>query len=101
VALHKTKALQKEEVPRQFFNFIRLNTMVILYNLHFANYNLDKKQITQLIPTIMWKQIYIDYQVIHLDSYIVKKTLKDKLQDILKELKIRASNEKGLEKATL
>ncbi len=75
--------------------------MVILYNLHFANYNLDKKQITQLIPTIMWKQIYIDYQVIHLDSYIVKKTLKDKLQDILKELKIRASNEKGLEKATL
>jgi hypothetical protein len=75
--------------------------MAIFYNLHFANYNLDKKQIIQLTPTIMWKQIYIDYQVIHLDSYIVKETLKDKLQDILKELKTRASNEKGLEKATL
>jgi hypothetical protein len=51
--------------------------MAIFYNLRFANYNLGKKQITQLIPTTMWKQIYIDYQVTHPNSYIVKKTFKD------------------------
>ncbi len=43
MALPKVKALQKEEVPSQLFNFIQLNTMVIIYNLHFANYNLGKK----------------------------------------------------------
>jgi hypothetical protein len=51
--------------------------MVSFYNLHFANYNLGKKQITQFIPVTMWKQIYIDYQLTHPNSYIVKETLKD------------------------
>jgi len=39
--------------------------------------------------------------VIHHDSYLAKKTLKDQLQDTLKKLKIKTSNEEGLERATL
>ncbi len=77
MALHKAKALQKEEVPSQLFDVIQLNTMAIFYNLYFANYNLGKKQITQLILATMWKQIYTDYQVTHLNSYIVKETFQD------------------------
>jgi hypothetical protein len=65
--------------------------MVIFYNLHFANYNLGKKHVTQLIPTIVWKQVYIDYQTTYLDSYYTEKTFKDRLQDTLKELEIRTS----------
>ncbi len=51
--------------------------MATSYNLHFANYSLGKKQVTQFIPIVMWKQIYIDYQTIYLDSYLAEKTFKD------------------------
>ncbi len=49
----------------------------------------------------MWKQLYINYQVTYLNSYLVEETLKHRLWNILKELKIGISNEKGLEKTTL
>jgi len=48
------------------------------YNLHFANYSLSK-QVTQLIPTTMWKQVYINYQTTYFDSYLVEETFKDQL----------------------
>jgi hypothetical protein len=75
--------------------------MATFYNLHFANYSLGKKQVTQLILAIVWKQVYIDYQTTCLDSYIVEETFKNRLWDILKELKIGTSNVEGSEKATL
>jgi ribosome-associated translation inhibitor RaiA len=49
----------------------------------------------------MWKQVYIDHQAIHHDSYLAEETLKDQLQDMLKKLKIRTSKEEGSERATL
>jgi hypothetical protein len=75
--------------------------MAISYNLHIANYSLGKKHVTQLIPTIVWKHVYTDYQTIYPNSYLTKETLKDGLHDTLKELKIGTSNQEGLEKATL
>jgi hypothetical protein len=39
--------------------------MVAFYNKHFANYNMGKKQVIQLIPNVVWKQVYIDYQMHH------------------------------------
>jgi hypothetical protein len=48
----------------------------------------------------VWKQVYIDYQTTYLDSYLIEETFKDWLQDTLKYLKIRTSNQKGLEKTT-
>jgi hypothetical protein len=91
MALHRSKALcSKEKIPRQLVDSIQLNTMVTFYNLHFANYSLGKKQVTQLIHIVMWKQIYINYQTTYPDSYLVEETL----EDILKELKTRISNQK-------
>jgi hypothetical protein len=77
MALHRSKAFWREKVPRQLVNSIQFNTMVTSYNLHFVNYSLGKKQITQLIPTLVWKQVYTDYQTAYLDSYLTEKTLKD------------------------
>jgi acetyl/propionyl-CoA carboxylase alpha subunit len=57
--------------------------------------------VTQFIPILVWKQIYIDYQLHHIDLIFVEDTLKDCFCDTLKELKIRISNEEGLERATL
>jgi hypothetical protein len=75
--------------------------MATSYNLHFANYSLSKKNVTQLIPTTMWKQVYTHYQTTYLHSYLVEETLKDGLWDTLKELKTRISNQEDLKKATL
>jgi hypothetical protein len=76
--LHKTKALQEENVLRQVVDFIQFNTMATFYNLHFAkNYNLGKKHVTQPIFVVVWKQVYTDYQTNHLNSYLVEKTLED------------------------
>jgi len=91
MALHRSKALcSKEKIPRQLVDSIQFNTMATSYNLHFANYSLGKKQVTQLILIVVWKQIYINYQTTYLDSYLAEKTLKY----ILKELKTRISNQK-------
>jgi hypothetical protein len=75
--------------------------MSTFYNLHFANYNLNKKQVIQFIPIVVWKQIYTNYQVTYLDSYLAEGTFKDQWCDTLKELKTRISIEMGLGKTTL
>lgn len=75
--------------------------MAIFYNLHFANYNLGKNRVVQFIIVSMWKQLYINYQMTYLNSYLVEETLKHRLRNILKELKIGISNEEGLNKTTL
>jgi hypothetical protein len=98
VALHKTKALWEKNIPRQIVEFIQLSTMVTSYNLYFENYSIGKKQMIWLIFIAMWEQIYINYQVIYLNSIFVEETLKDYLGDTLKELKIGTSNEEVLEK---
>ncbi len=71
------------------------------YNLHFANYSSNKKQVIQFIHIVVWKQIYTNYQVTYLDSYLVEGTFKDQWHDNLKELKTRTLIEMGLGKTTL
>jgi hypothetical protein len=73
--------------------------MATSYNLYFADHSLGKRKVTQLILATMWKQVYIGYQTIYFDSYLVEKTLKDQLKDTLKELKIEISNQEGSKKS--
>jgi hypothetical protein len=63
VALHKTKAPRKNKVPRKIVESLHLSTMAVSYNKHFASYNKGKKHVIQLIPFVVWKQVYIDYQL--------------------------------------
>jgi hypothetical protein len=55
---------------------IQLNTMANFYNLHFANCNLGKNWVVQFIIVFMWKQLYINYQMTYLNSYLVEETFK-------------------------
>ncbi len=66
---------------------LHLNTMATSYNIHFATYSNVKKQITQLISTIVQKALYNDYVIAYLNSPFHEDTLKDQLQDALKDLK--------------
>jgi len=59
--------------------------MATSYNLHFVNYNMGKKQVSQLV--VIWKQVYASYQMVYLDLIFVEEILKDHLCDTLKELK--------------
>jgi hypothetical protein len=38
--------------------------MVVSYTKHFSNY-MRKKQMIQFIIVVVWKQLYIDYQLHH------------------------------------
>lgn len=55
----------------------------------------------QLILNLVWKQIYVEYQMIYLDNIFQEDILKDQLYGALKELKTKLSNEKGSEKFVL
>ncbi len=46
---------------------------------------MGKKQVIQLIVVVVWKQVYIDYQLHHPNLIFVEKKLKDHLCDSLKE----------------
>jgi ATP-dependent protease Clp ATPase subunit len=47
---------------KQIMESLHLDTMFAPYNVHFATYNTDKKQTIQLIPNVMWKDAYVEYQ---------------------------------------
>lgn len=64
--------------------------MATFYNVHIVNYIMGRNQVTQLTPTILWKQIYLYYQTTYPNSTFVEETLEDHLCNTLKELKTRA-----------
>jgi hypothetical protein len=41
---------------------IQLNTLAVVYNLHFRQYSKGKKKVTQLILSAIWKSVYATYK---------------------------------------
>jgi hypothetical protein len=82
-------------------DFMYLNFMAASYNHHFVLSNWDMTNVTNLIPSQVWKVVYKDYKKQFLDSKFHPKSLKDRLQKCLKELKIGTSNEHGTKKVLL
>jgi hypothetical protein len=73
--------------------------MCAAYNHHFAIYNKNKSQNTQLIPNVVWKVVYASYKSNYLESNFQEETLKERLQETLRKLKTRTLNEEGSNKA--
>ncbi len=64
-------------------------------------YSWNRKNVTQLILNQVWKVVYQESKLQFLDFGLLEENFKDKLQDILKELKTCMTNEKGEKKAML
>jgi hypothetical protein len=67
------------------------------YHQHFALYFRDKKQVAQLIPSLMCNE----YKKTYPNLVFQEDTLKDCFRNALKELKTNTSNEGGNEKVIL
>jgi len=64
-------------------------------------YNQDRKNVTQLIPNHVRKVVYETYKLKFLTSIFQKESLKNRLQDTLKELQANTTNEEGVERVVL
>jgi hypothetical protein len=49
------KVVTWEKHPHQIVEILHLNTMATRYHQHFLLYFRHKKQVTQLIPSLVWK----------------------------------------------
>jgi hypothetical protein len=47
-------------VQRAIVESLYLSIMPTNYHNHFATYSNDKKNVTQLIPLVVWKSVYTD-----------------------------------------
>ena len=70
------------------------------YMTHFAAYSRCKTNVTQLVLEV-WKLVYDQFFCEHPGSKFAEESLKDRLWEILKELKTCTSNEEGSKKIVM
>lgn len=70
-----------------------LSYMVASYHRHFAKYSEGKCKGPQLIPNLIWKQVYAEFLAQFLESLFQEESLKDHLHDTLSELRTGTSND--------
>ena len=80
---------------------LHLSCLVAFYNIHFAKYCKGHKQVTQLVLSFVWKEVFQKYKDHYIDSPFVEETFKNRLREALKEIKTSTSNEDNSNKATL
>jgi hypothetical protein len=98
---NKKRHLGRRKVQGTIVKSLHLNIMATSYHIHFTTYSNGKKNMTQFIPSTVWKLIYTNYVGAYLDFPFVEDALKDHLQDAFKEFKISNSNEKEYYKTIL
>ena len=47
--------------PRVIVDSHHLSTLIASYNHHFAEYSNGRVKVTQIIPSVVWKLVYTDY----------------------------------------
>jgi hypothetical protein len=52
-----------EKSPRNCRIYLIEHHVCVVYNHHFAIYNKDKTKVTQSIPSIVWKVVYVAYKM--------------------------------------
>ena len=90
-----------ERSHRPIVDSLVLSSLVLLYTTHFAMYSSGRTNVTQVVPGKVWKLMYEQFLREHPRSKFAEDMLKYRLQETLKELKTRISNEEGSEKAIL
>ncbi len=64
---------------RPIVKLLHFNYLVVPIDMNFGVYSKGRKQVTQLILNMVWKNVYMAYEVEHFDSHFQEKTWKDKL----------------------
>ena len=90
------KLPRREKTHRPIVDFVVLSSLVASYTTHFAAYSREKTNVTQLVLEKVWKLVYNQFLCEHLGIKFAEESLKDRLQEILKELKTCTSNEEDL-----
>lgn len=91
----------RQRVPRAIVDSFHLASLVTAYNSCFAEYSSTRKNVTQLIPSLVWKEVHLLYRNSFPDSPFSEETLKDRLRETLKELKTGTSNVDNASKVVL
>lgn len=78
--------------PRPIVDSFHLSKLVKAYNFYFQEYSKKRKNILQLIPSLVWKDVYMLYNSSFPESPFSKDTLRDRLRETSKELKTSTSN---------
>ncbi len=75
-----SKAPRREKGSRPIVDSLHLSCLVASYNVHFAKYCKGRKQVTQLVSSLVWKKMFKENKDHYTDSPFVKETLKDRLR---------------------
>ncbi len=59
--MRPTKASWKDKNLSCIVDYVHLSSMVAPHNHHFIFYSRDMSNVTQLIPSQVWKVVYKDY----------------------------------------
>ena len=71
---------------------LQLSCLVASYNIHFTKYCRHHKQVTQIVSSLVWKEMFKEYKDHYTDSLFLEETLKDHLKETLKEIKTNNNN---------
>jgi hypothetical protein len=74
-----TKAPRKEKALKCIMDFVHVSSLAKSYNHHFMLYNWDRKNVTQLAPSHVWKVVCVNYKLKFPDFVFQKESLEDKL----------------------
>jgi hypothetical protein len=80
----KSAASGRSKPTRLLVESLHLSYMVSAYNQFFASYSINWKNVSQLIPSLVWKDVYEHYCKQFPDSQLKEETLKDRLRETLK-----------------
>ena len=72
-----SKAHRWEKGSRPIVDSLHLLCLVASCNVHFAKYCKGRKQVTQLVPSLVWKEVFKEYKDHYTNSSFVEDTLKD------------------------
>jgi hypothetical protein len=77
---------------REIVGSDHLSMLVSSYNGHFADYSIGWKNVSQVIPSVVWKKVFNDFVEIFPNCTIKESTLKERVRETLMELDTGNSN---------
>lgn len=85
---------------RPVVNSFHLSELIEAYNFCFAEYSKSRKM-SQLIPALVWRDVYLLFKSSFRASSFSEDTLKERLRETLRELKTGNSNVENSETTVL